>query len=211
MTDVNVQAHPRPPTGHALVTCTVKDGMVDLSQLGALASRGGDARHALAAKTLMAQFEQNATLSLDQLLQCAWQGASQPEIRDFLKQLCLQLGTITDQVLHSMVGNSDEWDEVKVLLHDPDISSDHALDRRLRLYVDATTDLLRGGLHHSYTCDKSRVGTLGLMNGFMTTPDNPGCWAVPQVIFIFLFVCLVISPIGRVSYFVRPRAVIIEG
>ena len=95
-------------------------------------------------------------------------------------------------------------------LEDPDICTDHALDRRLRLYVDATEEKLRGGLHHSYTCDKSRVGTLGLMNGFMTDPSNPGCWAVPQVMF-FLFVCLVISQIGRVSLIVGPRAVIIEG
>ena len=81
MTDVQLQAHPRPTTGHALVKCTVEDGMVDLGQLGALASREGDARHVLVAQTLMEAFQHKTTLSLDVLLQCAWEGANNPEVK----------------------------------------------------------------------------------------------------------------------------------
>ena len=94
----------------------------------------------------------------------------------------MQLGQIADDVLNGMVVDNEELDEVRVVLDDPDLASDHALDRKCRLFVDATEDRLAGGLHHSYTCDKSRVGILGLMNGFITDPTNPGCWAVPQAI-----------------------------
>ena len=72
-----------------------------------------------------------------------------------------------------------EFLEVQV---DPlDIESDFKSDRHLKRYTDPHLEVFGGNEFHSFTCDKSRVGSQGLQNGFTCNPCNHGAWAPPQV------------------------------
>ena len=69
----------------------------------------------------------------------------------------------------------------KTPLDDVDMVSDYQLDRTLKRYVDRTVDTMQGGLFHSISVDKSRVGTVGLLIGAIANEKNAAAWVVPQV------------------------------
>ena len=75
---------------------------------------------------------------------------------------------------------------MEVDVEELDLDSDFKLDRHLKKYSDAHCDAMKGSLFHSFTCDKSRVGSQGLQNGFTCIPTSHGVWAPPQASYVEL-------------------------
>lgn len=175
---------PRPRSGSSVVVLPIDTkGVVDLAPLQE-AGGAGVGESATVARFLLKHFEGDGNrLHLLELVGKSMDFDPTSTGWHFAMQLLWEVGNRLDSAIvegHKGV----QLPGARIMQGAEDLSSDYQLDHFLVRYVDTTASVMHGGLWHSCTVDKSRVGTLGLLNGAIVNERNEAAWMVPQAAFV---------------------------
>ena len=174
---------PRPTQGSRPVLLSVSTSTgVDMTPMREVLASGSVGDDVKMAQWLVDRLETDQEVRLSELLHLAWTTEGHFFGQCLRRQLVWELGARMEFVLSRMRTGDHTNDRVVLTMNDCVGSSDYQLDLSLKRYVDSTAEALRGGMFHSFTVDKSRVGTLAIMNGAVVNEKNLAAWMVPQVV-----------------------------
>lgn len=181
--DADVEfAPPRPRQGsHPVLLRVSNSTSVDMAPLREAAERGGMGDDINTACWLCEGIAGDREVLLSELIHLAWSTAGHLFGRSLGRQLVWELGARLELTVSRMHKGERLDGKVTMRVNECLGGSDYQLDLTIKRYVDSTVAAFRGGMFHSFTVDKSRVGTLGVMNGAAANESNLAAWMVPQV------------------------------
>ena len=190
MEDLGVLPCPRPMQGSWHLSFPVRGGTVNVASLHEMAFGGHVMQHSISARLLVECLGPAHQVTLEWLiLRCVACAAKSAVGLEATVMVLKSIGAQVDMAVKQIVdrgGGASVNVEVEVDLLDIEI--DYKLDRHFKHYSDTSCEVLVGGKFYSVTCDKGRVGSQGLQNGFLSENDNNGFWAPCQVVVGMVFV-----------------------